>query len=470
MNFFNRIIKYIKNIIKKDKIKTEGNNLEQLTNQTQIIEDYEHLYNQIEVGNIIWAKRYNNEIDKEKIAEGHREGPYIVLNKEDGKLICTQGTSVMPYKEDDDVYFYLNNAEYNLAKDTFFKLFRMDSINNYQIIKILDKLNEKDKNRLFKQIKLLHKAYYTKEGHFIKLNLPIQIGDIVKQKNKKFIVVDINDNKIVCLNLNNEINFNDNRQLRYTNFSNLDYSKINHFELDDNIKYINTVNNQILKIILNEWKNYINNSKNVETTQRGSIIIKDNKYYYVYGEEGNEWLIFEISKMPIKDAEQIEIGNLKYYTKYIDLKIYKKDIFSNLYICSDKDKDKIKELRKNYKKNEKNENSYEISKPVLFNVGDIIEDVNYKDERYIIIKICKKTYECISIQKIKLGIFDNVYINKGDSKLSLNTNLDGIKWIEYNPDFKLSCIVEQGNLEKMLETQIRYLDDVYKSHELKKLK
>jgi len=464
MKFLNKIIKYIKNIF----IGSKELNIN--TDSTTIEEKADQKIETIEVGDIIWAKRYKNEKDMEKILEGHREGPYIVLKKDIENLICSQGTSVTQSEDDYEVYFNLNNEGYSLTKETFFKLYRMDFINNYQVIKVLDKLNEKDKNILFRQIKLLHKVYYTKEGYFIKLDLPIQIGDIVNRNNKKFIVVDINDNKIICLNLNNEINFNDNRQLKYINFSNLDYSKINYFELDNNIKYINTVNNKIIKIILNEWKEYINNLKDVEKTQRGSIIIKNNKYYYVYGEEGTEWLVFEISKMPLKDADQIQIGSSKYYTKYIDLKINKKDIFSNLYICSEKDKDKIKQLRKSYKKAEKNENSYEIPKSELFNVGDIIEDINYKDERYIIIRLCKKTYECLSIEKIKLGIFDNVFIKKVDSKFSSNTTLDGIKWVEDNPAFKLSNIAEQGNLDKMFETQIRYLEELYKSNELKKLK
>lgn len=464
MKFLNKIIKYIKNIFissKDPNTNTDSNNIEK--KEEQLLET-------IEVGDIIWAKRYKNKTDMEKIPEGHREGPYIVLNKDMDNLICTQGTSVTPPEDDYDAYFNLNNEGYSLTKKTFFKLYKMDFISNYQVVKVLDKLNKKDKDALFRQIKLLHKVYYTKEGYFIKLDLPIQVGDIISQNNKKFIVIDISDNKIICLNLNNEINFNDNGQLRYINFSNLDYSKMNYFELDDNIKYINTLNNKIIKIILGEWKNYINNLKNVEITQRGSIIVKDNKYYYVYGEEGTEWLVFEISTAPIKEGDQIQIGSLKYYTKYIDLKIDKKDIFTNLYICSEKDKDKIKQLRKNYKKTEKNENLRETSKTELFKVGDIIEDINCKDERGIIIKLCKKTYECISIEKLKLGIFDNIYINKGDSKLSSNTNLDGIKWLEYNPDFKLSSISEQGNLEKMIETQIRYLEEVYKSNQLKKLK
>ena len=35
----------------------------------------------LDVGDIIWAKRYQNEKEKEKIMEGHQEGPYVVIKK-----------------------------------------------------------------------------------------------------------------------------------------------------------------------------------------------------------------------------------------------------------------------------------------------------------------------------------------------------------------------------------------------------
>ena len=78
--------------------------LEPLSNEEQIIDNIKDIYEQISVGDIIWAKRYNNEEEKELIPEGHREGPFIVLAKQDEKLFCAQGTSLPPYAEYFDLY------------------------------------------------------------------------------------------------------------------------------------------------------------------------------------------------------------------------------------------------------------------------------------------------------------------------------------------------------------------------------
>ena len=45
---------------------------------------------------IVWAKRYSSDIEEESIPLGHREGPYIIINKKRGKyytLSCTGTTT-----------------------------------------------------------------------------------------------------------------------------------------------------------------------------------------------------------------------------------------------------------------------------------------------------------------------------------------------------------------------------------------
>ena len=49
----------------------------------------------------------------------------------------------------------------------------------------------------------------------------------------------------------------------------------------------------------------------------------------------------------------------------------------------------------------------------------IIENINYKNKRYIIINIHKKTYECLNIDDIKNAIYNPVLIKKTDAKASV---------------------------------------------------
>ena len=39
-------------------------------------------------GDIIWAKRYKNEENMLSIPEGHREGPYVVIENRGNYLVC----------------------------------------------------------------------------------------------------------------------------------------------------------------------------------------------------------------------------------------------------------------------------------------------------------------------------------------------------------------------------------------------
>jgi hypothetical protein len=455
MKFFKRLLNTIKNIFIKN-YPTKKNNLEKLPNEQQVNVDYKELYAQIEIGDIIWAKRYKNETQMESISLGHREGPFIVINKLDEVLICAQGTSVPPHKQYYDNYFYLNNQGYNLTKETYFKLHRMDFINDYSLIRIVDKLKEKDKNSLFRQIKSLHKIYYTENSQMIRLNLPIQIGDIVSYTNNNFIVLDINDNNVICGPLKNNIDYKKKLNINSNNFKDIDYSKTICFELDS-IKYINTVSSNYIKNILNKWQEYINYRKNIDITQRGTIILKDSKLYYIYGEEGQEWLVFEISNKFIENSERLEIGNSEYYTKYEESKINKKDLFDNIFLCLDKDKDRIKHLRKSYKETKKSQSLYGSSEFVYFKVGDIIENINYKNKRYIVINIHKKTYECLNINDIKNAIYNPILIKKIDAKRSNNNSIQGIKWLEKNENIDLSELKNKDILNEIFKMQNEYI-------------
>lgn len=420
--------------------------LEENLSEEQIIENYEELYNKIKVGDIVWAKRYQSEEEKETIPEGHREGPYIVLKKQEGKLICTQGKGVVPYEDFYDVTFYLNNEGYNLSKETFFYLHKLYSIDEFSLLNMADKLNQTDLDRLYKKIKLAGRFYYSDDSKMIKFNFPIQTGDIIEKDNKNFIIIDIENNKLSCLLLNDK-----------NNFDNLDYSKLSYLDKSENLKYISTVNNKTLNYILKNWKSYIYRANNIHKTQRGSIIFMNNKYYYIYGEESQDWYVFELIKNKISNGEKIRINNKIYYTKYEDLKINKKMQFDNYYICTEEEMDEIKITRKNYKETKKREEIYGTSETLYFKVGDIIENINYRNKRYIIIDIHKKTYECVSIDNLINGIYYPVLIRKKEAKISSDFSIKGIIWLEENSNFNLEEIMKEGVLEQIIAMQEQFI-------------
>lgn len=434
MRFLNKIIEFIKSILKSE-IKEPIQNEPDFSEIETILDD-------IIVGDIIWAKRYYTEEEKNNIPEGHREGPFIVIAKTKEGIYATQGTSTdLELKYD---YFEINKEDYNLYKDTHFRLKYFKLMDNKEIIRLLGHLNKNDEERLFKQLKKIYGIIVNEIGAK-EFALPLQIGDIIIYKDRQFIIIDINE-ELTILDINN---IKLKGKLDIQKINNLDYSKVLKINKNSDIKFRGSVSDKVLNRILINKNNYFKYLEDLKTIQRGSVIETKNKYYYIFGEEGQEWMTFELNKNGINE---IEINNKTYYTNFNEVRIPKKNNYNILYLCSEEEKNHLKNLRKEYKYIKKNGIKY-----TNLNIGDIIESKYYKKQRFIIIDIHPKTYECISINKIKKAIFDPILIKKLDAILSKDTRVDGIKWLEYNPNFKMSEIGKQKNLDNIFNTQEEYL-------------
>jgi len=444
MNFIKNIFKAIKELFKKEELKSAA--------YLQKKEAFE----KIKVGDVIWAKRYNTEEERKLIPEKHQEGPFIVVIKEGDELICAKGTSVEQTQF--NKYYRIDMPKYNLQKHTYFKLFDLSKINLNTFIEKLDSMESNELNNFLKLIKQKNN-----KNEEITSKILLHAGEIIEYKNEKHVIIDIDNNKLTCVPLNKIII---NSKTTIKSLRDVDYSKEIIID-NNNYKYLGLLKENLYMYVLKSYKEYLEYCKQQKITQRGSVVFKNNKYYYIYGEEGKNWIAFEITKEE-KDYS-ININNDKYYTDFADVILDKKEDFNIVYLCKEEEIDNVKDIRKNYKEKEKQRIEQQATQNLRFNVGDIIESKYYKNKRFIIIKVCPKTYECLSIEKIKLGINDPVLIKKLDSKLSKNTSIEGIKWLEWNPTFKLSKIREERNLNKIFDTQKRWLEELRVANEQKKL-
>jgi len=299
------------------------------------------LYN-VEIGDIIWAKRYNNEIEKQQIAIGHQEGPYIVIGKSKNKFICSQGTSTEPENKYMHDYLEYGPSDYNLTKKTYFKINKFEFINNSSFINRLDSLKKEDLEKILGMMKQKNSYYISKNSNWIKMK--ISSGDIIRIKNRNYVVINVKENVVECVRLkSNEFNIKID-DLRY-----LDYGNLFEFNINDSIEYKATLNSTLLAYIKKRGKEYRKNCENQTITQRGSIILKNEKLYYVYGEEGQKWLIFEISKKCSNLSDEITIKRSTYYTEYYSKQIDKKDEFETVYCAFPEEIDEIRNNKKTYK-------------------------------------------------------------------------------------------------------------------------
>ena len=390
MKLLKKILTFIKNEFNKSLVKKD-NKIE----YTNI--EYDKLYSDIEFGDIIWAKRYYNDEERELIPEGHEEGPFLVAKKEDGKLYCFYGTSTF---NENDMFISLNNLEYNLTKETYFKLHKMDVIDKFTFVKKLNPITDSDKDKLYRKIKYFHRVYHDK-NKIINIELPRQCGDIVLHDNKKYIVLDIMENKLICI------------QMGYVNrnASNLNYSKTFMLD-DDNIKTIGALSNKQLIVALNNYKEYISNKENVNETKRGSIIYLENKYYYVYGEEGQNLLTFEITKKPIENYDNLVLGNIYFYTLYNERIINKKDQYQNFYLCLKQEIDTVKEQRKKYKNLHFKPTQSNIEIPQEIKKGSYIKLNEFSEELFYVCDIIGDVAVCVAHTERGKKLMRKQYFNK----------------------------------------------------------
>lgn len=448
-------MKFIENIInffRKIFIKEQNKNIEDVV-EDQIKEDLEameeDLLSKIQEYNIIIAKRYKDETEKLLIPEGHREGPYIVVDRCDEGLICSKGTSV-DQSERLDLYIKLDNLKYNLFKETYFKCADFEIINNYSFIGKIDELKKEDIEKLLKLIKKIGKDYFRNGEHqYEKLILPFQVGDIINNVNN-YLVIDIKDEKLYCIKIKKSTYYLKNN-FEYKDHIYLDYSNIFIFDMSDEIECINTIDNKLLNGILKKQKEYLEKEKNQTIAQRGSVIKKENQYYYIYGEEGQDWLVMEIFTNMNSCNGKILLGDTIYYTSYNDIKINKKDSFVVCFMANKYEIDKIKSQRKSYNKQLKNNQRKD------FKIGNIIECKRIKNKKFIIIGVCPNSYKCLSIKKLEKAEYQEIYIKKEEAVLSENDSLKGIIWLDCNPKFDLSKIGNEKYLDKIIETQEKYI-------------
>ena len=299
----------------------------------------------IEVGDIIWAKRYNSLEQKQNIHEWHQEGPYIVVSKTIDGLICSKGTGMLPNEYKSDNFLTINCENYNLNKTTHFKLNDLRVIDDISFIKKLDHLTKEDLEIIMKNIKSKNNHYYYFDGKRKEFNVNITSGDIIKVDKTNYIVIAVEGEKIICVKLKTA-----RTNLKVEDMQYLNYLNIVEFDKKDDLKYLATISPTLLAYTLKREKEYIENHQNRKIPQRGSIIIKNNNLNYIYGEEGENWLIFQINRNYSELSDDIQIKTNIYYTKYETDKINKKEDFTTITLAFPEEIDAIKTSKKTYKR------------------------------------------------------------------------------------------------------------------------
>lgn len=391
---------------------------------------YNFLYNVLpesDFGDVILAKRYDFENEKEKFKSGHDIGLFVVVGRDKDILICCYCTSVENKKK-----FFALAEGYKLfnEKKTFATVFNIKTIDENSYIRRVGKLNQDDKERLIKNLKF-HNRTYTDLGKRKTLELmynpKISIRDVVKKNHNCYLVLDVVDNKLILLKLNNYD----------TNISVIDFTKVT-FDYNDVIlsdrnsySYVNTISKKQYVAIAKGYCIYkrrieeVKNANDKRFLKRGFVINYNGKYYYVFNINGSVANTFEIVPNDGKNTFLV-INNIHFTPSYgniLNINI-KDDKYRVITALDDSKMDKINEARKKYLKTVKagNNNMHKIH---TFDIGDIVENTENYGMKYIVIGIYEDIIITISLYHF---IKDNQIIYREFSNynesLSLSKNID----------------------------------------------
>ena len=395
-NLFNKLMIYLRKLITNLPPDSE----EDLFNKKFIEETLPTL----KFGDIIWAQRYNNDIEKDEMGDGHITGPFIYVGRDGDKAIClyctssTKGKNIFQIGEDDNPGW---------KKDTYVNMKKMKTIDGYAFMcESQFELSEFDVNKIKKKLALCEKFQYDDFGltkdYNEQINIDYDINDVVLCGGRYYVIVGKDDKGYFnMISINNY-----DKRYSYLDFSEatVDYSNIKKAKAKS-LYYINTIANDHMAIIMSNYIDYINKKMKLDNKSEklftGCVVKANKKTQYVYGMEGEYYNTFVIKPLCTQDG--VVIMGKHYEPLYEELnKInYNHDQYRLLGVASDQEIDEVKKHKKDYKKKAKNnmnkvQKSEKVYQPAekVDRCGKVLclrEDITKK---YI---VCDESKDCFSV-------------------------------------------------------------------------
>ena len=151
---------------------------------------------ELKIGDVVWAKRYSNKKQREKIKINHREGPYIVIKKTDKRIYAIPCTS---NKNMRNAYRLGKISTY--SKISYMLLEQIEIIGKYKYIRKICTLNNKKLNEIMNRINGLLKKKKLKNINEKNVIFNYDIGEVIKYKNNKYYIYGKEEENYKCINL-----------------------------------------------------------------------------------------------------------------------------------------------------------------------------------------------------------------------------------------------------------------------------
>lgn len=373
-------------------------------------------------GDVIWAKRYKNEEDMLSIPEGHREGPYVVLENRGNYLVCLYCSSQPDTRNSEFRNFLLEDKSLSMVKDTYVQVNQVRFVSRDRFVRKLSSLSFDDKEKIMKIIDIVSsKRRY--EG--LDINLPrleLGKGDVVFYKNKRYLIIGEDSTKYQALPIYRTTKSNKNNVLINGEVMAVAFDHLAYLSKNADLRRMDFVDNDTLRKVLSIYKNRINELQRRKQVSRGALIRYKERLFYVYGEYGDELMVFSLVDHADKYKCNIVIGEKNFYSDFEEeIRIKKNDSGIKLMrLASCEEAEEIKRQRKNFVKPElpkRDPNWYQrINKPEI-QVGSVIRVYN-KDinDLYVVIIRSQDEVVALPLQQVLDSDYKKLYrINITDS-------------------------------------------------------
>ena len=352
-------------------------------------------------GDIIWAKRYKNEENMLSIPEGHREGPYVVIENRGNYLVCLYCSSHPDTRDSECRNFLLNDKSLSMNKETYVQVSQVRFINRNRFIKSMSSLSLDDIEKLKRMIDIS-----ASKGRYVDFDFDIPKvelgkGDIVFYRDKRYLIIGDTGNKFEVLPIYRTTKKNKNNVLINDEVMAVAFDHLTSLSKFADLRRVDFVDTETLRRVLALYKNRITELIDRKRIKRGSLVRLDNKLYYVYGEINDKLMTFSVIDHADKYMCNIVIGTKNFYTDFLNESEIEKNNpgISLLYSASTLEAEVIKKQRKTFVKPPvpvKDPNWYQRINSPEIQVGSVIRIFN-KDVNDLYVVIVRAQDEVVAL-------------------------------------------------------------------------
>lgn len=273
----------------------------------------EYNINNLNIGDVILAKRYKTKKEKNKIKEGHREGPYIIIKKTKCRIYgiaCTSNPKAGS--------FSLGKLNNNTNKNSYIICNKVQIINKNNYIRKIcsidnDKLNLVYKSLYLSLSNIKIKNITKKDCKFICIK-----GDIIKYKNNLYYINSIIKNNYECFIFNLKLKKVHNRNIFIINKNNytFDYTKKYYLNINKKYKLFDFASSKEISTI----EKYVNN---IDISNKITKVIKiDDILYLILEKYKDYYASIKLNENNIRNSIKVNIFSKDYYL-INDIKYFK---------------------------------------------------------------------------------------------------------------------------------------------------